>query len=68
MTLDELAAALERIAERHRNVASAFRITGRFNLAATSEARAVAFTEAARIAREGRDMDWSTFDRMFPRD
>jgi hypothetical protein len=68
MTLDELAETFETIALRYRHVASAFRITGRLSLAEAAGARAEAFTEAAQIAREGRDMDLSTFNRMYPRD
>jgi hypothetical protein len=68
MTPDEIADALERIATRYQNIASSFRITGRFNHAATAQARSDAFRDAAQIAREGRDIDWAMFDHRFPPD
>jgi hypothetical protein len=50
MTTHDLVETLRGLADRQRELASAFRITGRFDAAQRHQARAEAFDEAAVLA------------------
>lgn len=60
MTADELVRVFEATATREREIAAAFRITGRYAIASAHESRAGAFDEAAELCRgeHGRVVDW----------